>query len=74
LIEHFAGVDWEGLRTDRYIYVEYPDSGEKEPYDLQSDPYELENIAGSADPPLLSEMHAKLEAPKGCAGDTCRSG
>jgi arylsulfatase A-like enzyme len=33
-----------GIRTDRYVYVVY-ETGEAELYDLQADPYELENLA-----------------------------
>ena len=36
---------YAGLRTARYLYVEYTD-GERELYDLRSDPYELRNRAG----------------------------
>ena len=39
---------YSGLRTNQYKYVEYAD-GFVELYDLIKDPYELENIAGSAD-------------------------
>jgi hypothetical protein len=41
-----------GLMTERWKYVEYP-TGEKELYDLASDPYELENQAGN---PTYKEM------------------
>jgi arylsulfatase A-like enzyme len=34
--------NFQGVRTSRYLYNEYQD-GEKELYDLQSDPYELTN-------------------------------
>jgi arylsulfatase A-like enzyme len=36
-----------GVRAQRFKYVELS-TGEKELYDLQSDPYELENLAGQA--------------------------
>ena len=39
---------WSGVRTPRWKYVEHP-TGEKELYDLQRDPSELENIAKSPD-------------------------
>ncbi len=35
-----------GLRTDRYTYVEYPTTGERELYDLRADPYQLQNAYG----------------------------
>ena len=36
---------WEGVRKSRYKYVEYTD-GFRELYDLQTDPFELQNVAG----------------------------
>ena len=36
---------WEGVRKARYKYIEYTD-GFRELYDLQTDPFELQNVAG----------------------------
>ena len=55
----------------RYLYVEYGD-GERELYDLQTDPYALQNEAATADPMLLAELSASLAALQDCAGSTCR--
>jgi arylsulfatase A-like enzyme len=63
---------WSGLRTPRYAYFEYDQTGEKELYDLKTDPYELESIHKSADPALLARLHARLEALKDCVGAGCR--
>jgi arylsulfatase A-like enzyme len=38
---------WEGVRHQRYKYVEYTD-GFRELYDLRVDPFELRNIAGTS--------------------------
>ena len=46
------------IRTESHKYVEY-DNGEKELYDLQADPYELDNVYESADPSLLEDLKAK---------------
>ena len=35
--------DYEGIRLGPYKYIEWPD-GEKELYDLETDPYELNNL------------------------------
>jgi hypothetical protein len=35
------------VRNQRYMFVKYAD-GEKELYDLSTDPYELNNLAGEA--------------------------
>jgi arylsulfatase A-like enzyme len=63
--------NYYAVRTSRYIYVEYPTTGEKELYDLKTDPYELRNIYESAPPTLLSDLQARLDALKSCAGAKC---
>jgi N-acetylglucosamine-6-sulfatase len=65
--------DYDAVRTSRYHYVEYPTTGEKELYDLNTDPYELTNIYASAPPTLLSDLKTRLEALKSCAGAECKS-
>ena len=72
LIEHFAGRTWSGLRTPLYTYVEYA-TGEKELYNMREDPYQLQNIAGTADNALLQDLHGRLESLQDCAGDGCRA-
>jgi len=47
-----------GVRTTTHKWVEY-DNGEQELYDLIEDPYELENLAGTA-PALEAELHDLL--------------
>jgi arylsulfatase A-like enzyme len=63
--------DFQAVRTETHKYVEY-DNGEKELYDLQNDPYELESLHESADPSLVEDLQAKLEALRSCEGDECR--
>jgi arylsulfatase A-like enzyme len=60
------------LRTERYLYVEYA-SGERELYDMQTDPYQLENLAATADPALLAALAANLDHLRLCAGADCRA-
>ena len=45
------------LRTLRYKYIETPDSGEVELYDLNSDPYEVQSVAGQ---PAYAQEQANL--------------
>ena len=74
LLEGFVGKGdrvYEAVRTERYKYVEYG-NGERELYDLQNDPYELENVYEKADPALVEDLKGRLEALKECAGDGCR--
>ncbi len=62
---------FEAVRTETHKYVEY-DNGETELYDLEADPYELASIHESADPALVEDLKAKLEALKSCSEEGCR--
>jgi N-acetylglucosamine-6-sulfatase len=62
---------FEAVRTETHKYVEY-DNGDVELYDLEADPYELESIHESADPALVEDLKAKLEALKSCYEEGCR--
>jgi VCBS repeat-containing protein len=46
-----------GIRTPDYKYVELPDTGETELYDLANDPYELQNVA---DDPAYTDVRTRL--------------
>jgi N-acetylglucosamine-6-sulfatase len=63
---------WSGVRTERYAYYEY-ETGARELYDLQEDPYQLKSIHQSADPALLSDLRARLEDLEDCTGKRCRT-
>lgn len=63
--------DYNAVRTSRHLYVEYPTTGEKELYDLKTDPYELSNIYATASPTLLSDLQTRLGALENCAGAEC---
>src|SRR5215211_1787360 len=65
------GPYWEAIRTESHKYVEY-DNGDVELYDLQAGPYELESLHESADPALVEDLKARLEALKSCSGEGCR--
>lgn len=60
----------QGLRTIDSVYVEYAD-GFVEYYDLVKDPYQIENIAPSADPALMQRYSDWLEALASCSGQEC---
>ena len=62
---------YEAIRTETNKYVEYA-TGDKELYDLQADPYELDNVYESADPSLVAELKTRLDALKSCVGEGCR--
>ena len=66
-----------GIRTRAYKYVEYV-NGQTELYDMQTDPYELDNIA-VLDPARAESLiiqyglRSRVSAMKACVGETCRS-
>ena len=62
--------DYSGVRTQDSLYVEYA-TGEKELYDLEADPHQLENLADQR-PDEEATLHARIEELKSCAGKTCR--
>jgi arylsulfatase A-like enzyme len=64
---------YSGVRTDRYTYVVYTETGEKELYDRRKDPHQLQNVA--ADPAyatVVSQLEAKLSKLRSCRGKSCR--
>ncbi|HKZ15432.1 MAG TPA: sulfatase, partial [Solirubrobacterales bacterium] len=53
--------NYYGIRLGPYKYIEWPD-GEKELYDINKDPYELNNIVRNGDyAPIRNFMHQELE-------------
>jgi N-acetylglucosamine-6-sulfatase len=64
--------DYEGIRLGPYKYIEWPD-GEKELYDINKDPNELNNIVRVPNYfPIRAFMHAQLIRLEACVGHTCR--
>jgi arylsulfatase A-like enzyme len=64
--------EFHGIRTANYTYVEYV-TGERELYDINADPEELNNLIASADPSLLSVLHQRVASLSACSVDACRS-
>ncbi|HEY2334476.1 MAG TPA: sulfatase [Solirubrobacterales bacterium] len=65
--------DYEGIRLGPYKYIAWPD-GEKELYDLEKDPYELNNIVRIPNYfPVRNFLHHELlNRMEDCVGRTCR--
>jgi len=65
--------DYEGLRLGPYKYIAWPD-GEKELYDLEKDPNELNNIVRIPNYfPVRNFLHHELlNRLEDCVGRTCR--
>ena len=59
------------MRTRQYTYVEY-DTGERELYDDLADPYQLTNLAQTADSGLMAQLSALTASLQACQGDACR--
>jgi hypothetical protein len=63
---------YDGIRTsDGRKYIEFG-NGLKEYYDLNADPYELRNLVYYGEVPP-TDLRTRLQALKGCVGDTCRT-
>jgi N-acetylglucosamine-6-sulfatase len=70
------GGGFTGVRTARYIYIEYTsgqNNGFHELYDLNADPFELQNVyASPAYAGVRAALAARLAQIRNCSGDTCR--
>jgi len=76
LVEHFArqrsGIPaFRELRMPMLAYVEY-DDGNGELYDMQADPYELDNAFASAPAATIAALSSRLAVLKRCRGAGCR--
>jgi N-acetylglucosamine-6-sulfatase len=66
-------LNYQGVRTDRYLFANYG-SGERELYDLRTDPFELQNQSGNpVFAPVQNALQRLLSAEANCAGRTCRA-
>jgi N-acetylglucosamine-6-sulfatase len=63
---------YRGIRDENYTYVEYA-TGEREYYDLRTDPYQLTNAYASLAETRKAALHKRTRALTECAGATCRS-
>ena len=64
--------DYEGIRLGPYKYIAWP-TGEKELYNINKDPNELNNIAKVPNfYPIRNFMHRQMTAFIDCVGRGCR--
>jgi N-acetylglucosamine-6-sulfatase len=64
--------DYEGIRLGPYKYIAWP-NGEKELYDLERDPFELNNIVRIPNYfPIRNYLHRELRDLEDCDGRGCR--
>jgi N-acetylglucosamine-6-sulfatase len=67
------GRPWmKALRTNNHLYVEYK-TGERELYDLRTDPYELRNVYKAAPSDLKKRLESQLSTLRKCASEECRA-
>jgi N-acetylglucosamine-6-sulfatase len=59
------------IRTERYTYIAY-NNGEREMYDLETDPDQLQSIEPTADRALIAALAARLTELRACQGQQCR--
>jgi arylsulfatase A-like enzyme len=63
---------YQGVRTDRYTYVVWTETGEQELYDRQKDPYQLQNVVGDpAYAAIKGRLARKLAKLDRCKGSSC---
>jgi N-acetylglucosamine-6-sulfatase len=63
--------NYAAVRTESHTYVEYT-NGDRELYDLEADPYQLNNIYEEADPTVLSDLETRLGKLRGCSSGGCQ--
>jgi N-acetylglucosamine-6-sulfatase len=64
---------YKGVRTDRYKYIVYTETGERELYDLGTDPDELRNVVNDpAYEKIAAKLAAKLAKLDRCKGHSCK--
>jgi arylsulfatase A-like enzyme len=59
------------IRTERHTYIAY-NNGEREMYDLATDPDQLQSIEPTADQALIEALAARLTQLRSCQGQQCR--
>src|SRR5215207_7274477 len=63
----------KSVHTQQYMLTEY-NTGERELYDLNADPYQLQSISRTANSEqLYSTLENRLNALRACSGEACRS-
>ncbi len=68
------GWDYRGVRTDRYTFIYWLQTGFAELYDRARDPYQLRNVAD--DPryaETIEELVSRTRELGTCSGDSCRT-
>lgn len=70
--ERIGRPPYRAVRTKNYLYVRYA-NGEKELYNLERDPYQLNSYYPRAGDALKDRLQGRLSSLAGCVGAGCRS-
>jgi arylsulfatase A-like enzyme len=62
---------YSAVRDQDGVYVDY-ESGRDEYYNLEADPYQLENLAPGFGEERIDTLQKKLAALRECSGESCR--
>jgi len=62
---------FKAIRTNDHLWVEYVD-GERELYDLEDDPYELQSQHNTAPVDLKQDLAGRLDELRECSKEACR--
>jgi N-acetylglucosamine-6-sulfatase len=62
---------FKAIRTKDHLWVEYA-NGERELYDLEDDPYELESQHSTASEDLKQDLAGRLDELRDCSKEGCR--
>lgn len=65
--------EYRGVRTLQYTYVHYTKNNEEELYDNFADPFQLNNIAYTANASLLTNLRTWTTDLSSCKGQICRT-
>jgi arylsulfatase A-like enzyme len=67
----YTGVSTQAVRAGDWSYIEWS-TGERELYDLASDPFQMTNLSGeAAHKPTIDQLAARLAALRACRGPSC---
>jgi N-acetylglucosamine-6-sulfatase len=63
----------KSVHTQDHMFTEYVNTGERELYDLNADPYQLDSKPRAGNEQLYSTLQTRLDALRTCSGAECRS-
>jgi hypothetical protein len=64
--------EYQAIRTGRYLFVQYAD-GEYQLFDTSTDPYELDDLAGTAARQVVRALGRSLRQLERCRASGCRA-